>query len=161
MHSESTEEANLVDCGHLNLSQTAHLGAFTSLTYDVFMKYLVIGTDAGEMIIWDMQVGKEVSRRVVDVCGLQQVRFQHSHALITLGRSNLSPIHVFDIRSCHQEALQPSYKSPLIHQAGVTSFCPHHAREEIMCGTTKGDVVKFDLRISSPEVFHLHTGKGE
>lgn len=144
----------------MNLNNTSHLGAFTSLAYDVFMKYLVIGTDAGDMIIWDMQVGKEVTRWTVDVCGLQQLRFQHSHALITLGRSNLSPIQVFDIRSCHQEALQPNFKSPSIHQSGVTSFCPHHAREEIVCGTTKGDVVRFDLRSSIPETFHLHSGKG-
>ena len=159
--SESVEEAKLIDWGHLNLDSTSHLGAFTSLTYDIFLKTLVIGTDAGDIIIWDMQAEKEVTRTSVDVCGIQEVQFQHSHALMILGKSTQSPIQVFDIRNCHQEALYPTLKSQPSHYPWLTSMCPHHARDEVLVGTSKGDVLRWDLRASISDTYHLHDAKGE
>ena len=85
--SEQQDEAKLIDYGDLAISNCQALGGFSSLTFDVFSKILAISTESGEIIVWDMHLGKEIRRITADECGVTSLKFRNTESLISIGVS--------------------------------------------------------------------------
>jgi hypothetical protein len=178
LESQVLQEATLKDIGNLNISSTLDLGCFTSLSYDIYTKYLSISTDSGDVLVIDMNTAQEISRFKADVCGCSQIKFQRSDALISIGRSLTSQLKVWDIRSSTTTSIVKSVKTfhhapgtgmkrtfQNVHQNNIVTpfsyscLCPHTAQDRVLCGTTCGYIFEWDLRLGAVEGFNPHGAK--
>jgi WD40 repeat protein len=140
--SVTLEDAALVEYSPLTLDNTDNLGHFTTLHFDIYSKYLAIGSEAGELIVYDVNAQREVTRFTADVCGVNAVKFKTSDSLVTVGAGMRSQVKVWDVRSS-PKTLSPKAVFDHLPQIDNIAFkytClqPHAAQEQILCGTANG-----------------------
>ncbi len=164
---------------------------YTSLSFQSDHELLATSTESGEIIVYDLYAGKEVSRVRADPTGVSKVRFTRTGQLVSIGDSgSKAQIKIWDLRSQQRAGLALSISqqlssrhTPSSSPTGVTSgsrsfspqppsssaphytsVCPHPMQDKIMCGTSSGAVAVWDLRnaaSSSCMEFQPHHSRGE
>ncbi len=155
---------------------------YTSLSFLSDREILAVGSESGEIILFDLYVGKEVTRIKADPSGVNKLRFMRTGQLISLGNSSKSQVRIWDLKSngagqvlhlsdeISSGRSSSGSNSPMNTSSNnrstqqlYSSVCPHPVQNTVMCGTTEGEVVLWDLRnaSSSSLEFRPHHCKGE
>ena len=72
--------------------------AYSDITFNSELELLAGATEAGDVIVWDLYYGKEISRVRADAAGVNKLKFMKNGQLVTVGNSEGCQIKVWDFR---------------------------------------------------------------
>jgi len=154
-------------------NKSSSSSSFTSLAFndDNNTSILAASNEAGEVIIWDLNTGKQRSRFTADACGVNKIKFVGGQ-LLTVGKSRNSQLRLWDLRQAppivHNHSYQPQLS--LIHPCSNNSIqstvveldnqkalkkgtdtytcisSDLYTQQKIICGTSSGSVAIWDVR---------------
>lgn len=160
--------------------------AYTSLAFDPDSEVFASGTDAGDVVLWDITQGVEVHRIRADQCGVNKVKFLRSGKLLTLGSSPQDQVKLWDLRMDHARGVRPAASASMAASGtalmpttpsftpisrGRTAFANsfsvrnrpqlkcisgHPVQDKVLCGCSSGAVAVWELRSLTFEEFQPH-----
>jgi WD40 repeat protein len=71
---------------------------YTSLSFQPDLELLATGTESGEIILFDLYAGREVSRIRADPTGVHKLSFMPTGQLVSIGCSEKSQIKIWDLK---------------------------------------------------------------
>lgn len=147
--------------------------SFTSLAFndDNNTSILAASNESGEVIIWDLNTGKQRSRFTADACGVNKIKFVGGQ-LLSVGKSRNSQLRLWDLRQAPPAVQNHSYQPQLslIHPLSSNSYqqtivsldnqkalkkgsdtytcisSDLYTQQKIICGTSSGSVAIWDVR---------------
>lgn len=145
-------------------SQSSSFCPYSAITFDSNTEILAAATEAGEVILWDMYSGKEISRTIADACGVNKLKFLKTGQLVTVGNSVDCQIKLWDLKvaptswtTVFSRGLCKNYQSssnyashPSKRHPRYTSLLCHPVQDKIISGTATGSMVVWDLRSEVP-----------
>ena len=171
---------------HTHSLESASCSSFTSLSFYNEQELLAGSTDSGCVILWDLHTGNEIRRFSADSTGLNKLEFTRSGQLLTCGMSTSAQLHIWDIRTNLSSSSISStapvvdsaprlyasaarcYRHPDNKQIGFgtqqqrpshvfyTSISSQSMYNKIACGTCRGSVAIWDLRVEAVMEFFPH-----
>ncbi len=166
----SVDDAVLTFDGNLADDDLRVITAYSSLAYHLDSETLAGGTDAGDVIIWDLHRATEIYRIRADPSGISKVKYLSTGQLLTLGNSLGDQIKVWDLRVDTNRQLsstispvnantRPSNRKPSMY----CNVLGHPVQDKILASTASGTVEVTDMRYgrsSSTLEFRPHTSAG-
>lgn len=145
-------------------AQNTSFCAYSAITFDSNTEVLAAANEAGEVTLWDMYSGREISRITADACGINKIKFLKTGQLVTVGNSVDCQIKIWDLKSAptswtavFNRGLCKNYHSssnyannPGKRNPRYTSLLCHPVLDKIVSGTSTGSVVVWDLRTELP-----------
>ena len=90
---------------------------YTSISYFNDHEILAVSNDSGNIIIWDINTGKEIQNFLADPNGINKIEFSRSGQLFSSGLSASNPLCIWDIRLNNNNNTQPS-----LHSSGLPTI---------------------------------------
>lgn len=156
--------------------------AITSLVFNPERELLAVANEGGDVILLDLYAGKEIYRTRADATGVNNIKFNASGDIFSVGNSQGAPIKVWDMRysgdtvamSCSATVSLPKrptsptrhpssdrFNSSIIHKytTGYTSIAMHPVQQIVACGGAAGSVLLWDMRSNVPLQFVPHLSR--
>lgn len=136
----------------------------TALSFNGDRETLVGGSEAGQLLVWDLYTQQQVLALQADALRVNKVQFTPSGQVAVAGSTRLSPAKIFDLRSgqvahtLDAREAQPSLTSAGPH--GVLSLQVHPTAQQVFCGDRNGGVAAWDLRTNRALHFQPHAAAG-
>lgn len=132
-------------------SQIRHKYNITALAFNADTDVLAMGTEAGELLVWDLYAHKQLLLVEVDAVCVNKIRFTASGQVAIAGSTNASPAKIFDLRAGKvAKSLDPAVctqqVTALPKLPGFCSLAAHPSDNLLYCGDSAGAVVAWDLR---------------
>eukprot|EP01039_Chlorochromonas_danica_P002626 gene2626-2870_t len=134
----------------------------TALAFNGDRETLVGGSEAGQLLVWDLYTQKQVLALQADALRVNKVQFTPSGQVAVAGSTRQSPAKIFDLRSgqvAHTLDAREAQPSPSFTSAGPHGFLSlrvHPTAQQVFCGDRNGGVVAWDLRTNRALHFQPH-----
>ena len=142
--------------------------SLASLAFDEYNHVLAQGRDNGVIMCNDLSTGQLIHQFKSDSTGIATLSYKHAATLICTTRSLQCPMKIYDLRMSNPEVYRV-FKTDATDRtqldAYYTAVCSHKINETVACGSSKGDILTWDLRssgdVAASRADGVHCDKGE